>query len=209
MGGTVAGVDGTKIGGTLFFGSVSGGFGAVLTNGNFWQGAATGLIVSGLNHVVHRIAYPFNNKSTIDIENNNENTDPPYKYNNKTYESKEELYGAILLDQASEQLGIKDVVSLAAALDFTFPSIDKPFIIEESSSKTSYASKYGSKIFPQKMSQRLPTHIRGGSLRYTKVLGKFLGRVVGPIGWGVLTYDIGKTLYNTQVIYNRITTNQQ
>ncbi|MCO6565447.1 MAG: hypothetical protein J6581_08410 [Apibacter sp.] len=54
MGGTAAGVDGTKIGGTLFFGTVSGGFGAVLTNGNFWQGAATGLIVSGLNHVAHR-----------------------------------------------------------------------------------------------------------------------------------------------------------
>jgi hypothetical protein len=55
MGGTAAGVDGTKIGGTLFFGSVSGGFGAVLTNGNFWQGAATGLIVSGLNHVAHEM----------------------------------------------------------------------------------------------------------------------------------------------------------
>ena len=54
MGGTAAGIDGTKIGGTLFFGTVSGGFGAVLTNGNFWQGAATGLIVSGLNHVAHR-----------------------------------------------------------------------------------------------------------------------------------------------------------
>ncbi|CVK16210.1 RHS repeat-associated core domain-containing protein [Apibacter mensalis] len=55
MGGTAAGVDGTKIGGTLFFGTVSGGFGAVLTNGNFWQGAATGLIVSGLNHVAHQM----------------------------------------------------------------------------------------------------------------------------------------------------------
>ncbi|MCO6565735.1 MAG: hypothetical protein J6581_09890 [Apibacter sp.] len=69
MGGTAAGVDGTKIGGTLFFGSVSGGFGAVLTNGNFWQGAATGLIVSGLNHVAHRADPPVKkskNKKVID-----------------------------------------------------------------------------------------------------------------------------------------------
>jgi hypothetical protein len=28
--------------------------------------------------------------------------------------------------------------------------------------------------------------------------------MAGPIGWGVLTYDAGKTLYNTQVIYNGI-----
>jgi hypothetical protein len=63
MGGTAAGIDGTKIGGTLFFGSVSGGFGAVLTNGNFWQGAATGLIVSGLNHVAHTMQI----KSTANV----------------------------------------------------------------------------------------------------------------------------------------------
>jgi hypothetical protein len=68
MGGTAAGIDGTKIGGTLFFGTVSGGFGAVLTNGNFWQGAATGLIVSGLNHVAHREDNVEENK-TIEIEN--------------------------------------------------------------------------------------------------------------------------------------------
>jgi hypothetical protein len=39
--------------GTIFFGTISGGAGAALTGGNFWQGAVTGLIVSGLNHVAH------------------------------------------------------------------------------------------------------------------------------------------------------------
>lgn len=53
IGGTSVGINGDKIAGTLFFGTVSGGFGAVLTGGNFWDGAATGLIVSGLNHVAH------------------------------------------------------------------------------------------------------------------------------------------------------------
>ncbi|HEU4496925.1 MAG TPA: RHS repeat-associated core domain-containing protein, partial [Flavobacterium sp.] len=41
--------------GTIAFGTVSGGAGAALTGGNFWQGAATGLTVSLLNHVVHKI----------------------------------------------------------------------------------------------------------------------------------------------------------
>lgn len=39
--------------GLLVFGSISGGAGAELTGGNFWQGAVTGLVVSGLNHLAH------------------------------------------------------------------------------------------------------------------------------------------------------------
>ena len=41
--------------GMIAFGTVSGGAGAALTGGNFWQGAATGLVVSGLNHYMHEI----------------------------------------------------------------------------------------------------------------------------------------------------------
>ncbi|WP_264524401.1 RHS repeat-associated core domain-containing protein [Flavobacterium sp. N502536] len=41
--------------GMIAFGTVSGGAGAALTGGNFWQGAVTGLVVSGLNHFVHEI----------------------------------------------------------------------------------------------------------------------------------------------------------
>lgn len=40
--------------GTLAFGTVMGGAGATLTGGNFWQGAATGLTVSLLNHAAHK-----------------------------------------------------------------------------------------------------------------------------------------------------------
>ena len=54
------------------------------------------------------------------------------------------------------------------------------------------------------MPKRLPTHFRNGSLRYTKVFGRFVGRMAGPIGWGILAYDVGMTLYNTQKIYNNI-----
>jgi hypothetical protein len=33
----------------MFFGSISGGAAAMLTGGNFWQGAVSGMIVSGMN----------------------------------------------------------------------------------------------------------------------------------------------------------------
>ena len=39
--------------GALIFGAVAGGAGAALTKGNVWQGAATGFIVAGLNHLAH------------------------------------------------------------------------------------------------------------------------------------------------------------
>ncbi|MBS3992183.1 MAG: hypothetical protein KGZ87_00525 [Bacteroidetes bacterium] len=41
--------------GMIAFGTIAGGAGAALTKGNFWQGAATGLMVSGLNHVMHQM----------------------------------------------------------------------------------------------------------------------------------------------------------
>ncbi|MFA9189390.1 FG-GAP-like repeat-containing protein [Flavobacterium magnesitis] len=44
--------------GMIAFGTVSGGAGAKLTGGNFWQGAATGLVVSGLNHALHKMGDP-------------------------------------------------------------------------------------------------------------------------------------------------------
>lgn len=48
--------------GIIAFGTVAGGAGAALTGGNFWQGAVTGLVVSGLNHFAHQIQ----EKQTLD-----------------------------------------------------------------------------------------------------------------------------------------------
>ena len=42
--------------GMIAFGTVAGGAGAALTGGNFWQGAVTGLVVSGLNHAMHKMS---------------------------------------------------------------------------------------------------------------------------------------------------------
>ncbi|AZI20640.1 hypothetical protein EIH08_07880 [Chryseobacterium taklimakanense] len=41
--------------GTVAFGALSGGIGAELSGGNFWQGALIGGIVAGLNHAMHSI----------------------------------------------------------------------------------------------------------------------------------------------------------
>ena len=51
----INGIGGAEPGsiGTIFFGSISGGAGAAISGGNFWQGAVTGMIVSGLNHTLH------------------------------------------------------------------------------------------------------------------------------------------------------------
>ena len=170
-------------GGVILSGGLSGGVGSALGGGNFFEGFGQGSIIALANHLMDK--------------------DPTYEYKRKTYKSKAELYGAILVDQAAEQFGITDVISLAAALD-NQGLIEKPFQMKNASKGTSLASKYGSKLMPWEMPTRLPTHFRSGTLRYTKVFGRFLGRIAGPIGWGFLAYDVGMTLHNTQTIYNNI-----
>lgn len=49
--------------GTIAFGALSGGVGAELAGGNFWQGAVTGGLVAGLNHYLHKA---FKDKLTLD-----------------------------------------------------------------------------------------------------------------------------------------------
>lgn len=44
---------GTGAIGTLVFSAIMGGAGSAIGGGNFWQGATTGLIVSGFNHLMH------------------------------------------------------------------------------------------------------------------------------------------------------------
>ncbi len=44
--------------GMITFGTIAGGVGSSLTGGNFWQGAVTGLMVSGLNHLAHQTKQP-------------------------------------------------------------------------------------------------------------------------------------------------------
>ncbi|MGH1519542.1 RHS repeat-associated core domain-containing protein [Chryseobacterium sp. JK1] len=56
--------------GTVFFGALSGGVGAELTGGNFWQGVVIGGIVAGLNHGLHSTDSPFANDNGGDDPEN-------------------------------------------------------------------------------------------------------------------------------------------
>ena len=67
--GTFAGVGGGGTAGMIAFGTVMGGAGAALTGGNFWNGAVTGLVVSGLNHAMHQGIDPPGKKS-LDVRKN-------------------------------------------------------------------------------------------------------------------------------------------
>jgi RHS repeat-associated protein len=72
--------------GTLAFGTLAGGAGASLTGGNFWQGAATGLIVSGLNHMMHKNKLAQQNDPRISITVTDEIIgETEFKSNGKSY----------------------------------------------------------------------------------------------------------------------------
>ncbi|WP_395047883.1 RHS repeat-associated core domain-containing protein [Flavobacterium sp.] len=105
---TTAGADGTRIAqagsgfagfgssgaSMIVFGTIAGGAGAALTGGNFWQGAVTGLVVSGLNHYMH----PNDSYEDFDQEDpvktvktdpiDASKLDPKFKTNGKDWEIK-------------------------------------------------------------------------------------------------------------------------
>ena len=52
-----------KVVGQIAVGAITGGIGAELSGGNFWQGAVIGGIVAGLNAAMHRMDTPFDEKT--------------------------------------------------------------------------------------------------------------------------------------------------
>ncbi|MFM9988352.1 RHS repeat-associated core domain-containing protein [Flavobacterium sp.] len=70
--------------GLLASGTISGGAGSLIGGGNFWQGAVTGLVVSGLNHAMHQMDEPDNgyDKNGKQINNNGGDT-TDYMYDDK------------------------------------------------------------------------------------------------------------------------------
>jgi hypothetical protein len=135
-----------------------------------------------------------------------------WEYKGKWYFSKFDLYIAILAYEVAEQFGILDVIGLIAVLS------GQPYIPTRSKFKgaktkgTSVASKYLSKI-PGNSPIRLPSIVgkpkiiggKGMKIALTKVIGKFVGRAIPFIGWGILAYDLGVILYDTQIVFNHIT----
>ncbi len=178
-------------------GAFTGGFISHISGGNFVEGFATGLTVSALNHGLHSALH--------------KNNDPPiYEYNGKKYTSKAKLYTDILVDQAAEQFGIKDIAALAGVISGQ-PILPTRGKFQGATKGTSVASKYLSRI-PGNSPVPLPTVTgtpkliggKGMKIALTKTIGRFIGRAVPFVGWAVLAYDTGVTLYKTQTIYNSI-----
>ena len=65
--------------GTITFGALSGGIGAELSGGNFWQGAVTGGIIAGLNHAMHKQVAKFQIKRDLRAEFQGTGMDPDDK----------------------------------------------------------------------------------------------------------------------------------
>lgn len=135
---------------------------------------------------------------------------PPYKYNGNSYDSKTDLYFAILVDKAAAQFGIQDIAALAGAMAGQ-PFLPKRFNTAGATKGTSFASKYLSKIpgkspFPLPMVTGVPRALGGEGMRIatTKILGRFVGRAVPIFGWAVLAYDVGAAFAKTQIEFNKI-----
>ncbi|MFB9109794.1 hypothetical protein [Flavobacterium gyeonganense] len=79
----------------IAFGTVSGGAGAALTGGNFWQGAVTGLVVSGLNHAAHSDDNGYDKNGNQVNNNGGDTTDYMYDDNGEIISSTSVTYRGV------------------------------------------------------------------------------------------------------------------
>lgn len=133
-----------------------------------------------------------------------------WEYKGKWYFNKTNLYIAILAHTTANQFGITDVVGLMAMLSGQafIPTRAK---LGGATEGTSLASKYLSKL-PYKTSIKLPMVTgypkliggKGMRVAFTKILGRFLGRAIPVVGWGVLAYDVTYIFYVAQLEFEQI-----
>ncbi len=104
--------------GTIAFGALSGGVGAELSGGNFWQGAIAGGIVSGLNHVMHQM-------------DGEDGIDPPSKKKPDPQSPEEQAKYAQDIRNLNDTFGpiiegMIDARTFFATLEFKLPELKMP-----------------------------------------------------------------------------------
>ena len=137
-----------------------------------------------------------------------------WEYEGKWYHSKFKLYIMILVHQLCDEFGISDIIGLASIL-MGAPIIPTRAKFKGARPGTSIASKYLSKI-PGKFPVNLPTIIdypkfiggKGMRISLTKVVGRFIGRAVPILGFGIMAYELSTVLYNTYLIYIAIVSDE-
>jgi RHS repeat-associated protein len=93
-----------------------------------------------------------------------------------------------LLRCAADQFGITTVLGITGVAAGA-PIIEKPKNYKGASPRTSIASKFLSDKFPQKFSKARPAPTFVHPFAKTKVVGRFIGRWIPIVGWGLLIYD--------------------
>ncbi|RVU89880.1 hypothetical protein EH230_14050 [Flavobacterium columnare] len=79
--------------GTITFGAISGGVGAELSGGNFWQGVVIGGMVAGLNHAAHAMIKPKTTLTEADIKKiydaypSGDTSDPNFVHRDDVYKN--------------------------------------------------------------------------------------------------------------------------
>jgi RHS repeat-associated protein len=171
--------------GMIIFGTVSGGAGASLSGGNFWQGAVTGLVVSGLNHAMHEINYidgegeggggggpncPDCPKNMNAGSSHNSSDGNTYSYG---IDGAWHLVGPTLIG-----LGTPFFLKDGKVVRSIF---GRGFQAEGAVARTSLASPILRKVLPVNT---------GVKILGTRTLGGILGRFTPYVGWGLTIYDL-------------------
>lgn len=137
-----------------------------------------------------------------------------YRYGGEGDLTRSELFMEILKDKTMSQLGITDAVAALSVLSgANIISTRQKFGL--TTNGTSVASKYLSNLLPYQSPMRLPTLTgfpfvgQGVRLAMTQNVGRFIGRTIPLLGWGIAAYDLYRILEETTKEYNNVITAQK
>ncbi|MXP06694.1 MULTISPECIES: RHS repeat-associated core domain-containing protein [unclassified Apibacter] len=207
IGGMLAGMDENTIGGTLFFGTLSGGFGAVLSDGNFWQGAATGLIVSGLNHVAHKMLDPKRGELYIFENTKSVNGYGHSAIGGKLKDSGEESYRFISKEGRNQLDGNEIIGGESKKFDKYFSSF-KSMMNDKKISGMYNKMMTIKKLSYREVAQALNVAYQSATSRYHFILSNCFHVVkdalnsIGIYGGGLGTFIPNNGFYNIYYHYN-------
>ena len=143
--------------GTVAFGALSGGIGAELSGGNFWQGAVTGGIVAGLNHAMHKMGGedPKPKKSKEDKYSNTKKTAAAVATTLGILVADDATVVGVVDDAAIPVVGIIGTVAIAGtavydyAKDIDFSKFDFKFDFASEHSKNKRPSNWNKHTKPR------------------------------------------------------------
>ncbi|NIE86642.1 MULTISPECIES: STM2901 family protein [unclassified Burkholderia] len=130
-----------------------------------------------------------------------------YSYGARQNLSPAEVFVLVALDETRRQLGLDDLAAASAVL-LGQADVPVPGKFVGATEGTSVASLAARKLFPQKLSFRLPMitgiGLSGVRVVFTRRLGAWVGRTIPVVGEVFLARDAYLIMRNTVRTYNRI-----